>query len=50
MTEVVVAPSTETTKAPVIVVDQGKVVGVNKYCDIGALLFEDCSSFTEKKD
>lgn len=30
--------------------EQGKMVGVNKYCDIGALMFEDCSSFTEKSE
>ena len=26
------------------------MVGVNKYCDIGGLMFEDCSSFAEKKE
>jgi len=49
MTEVV-AQSAAISKAPAIVLDQGKVVGVNKYCDIGALMFEDCSSFTDKKE
>lgn len=26
------------------------MVGVNKYCDIGALMLEDCSSFAEKSE
>ena len=30
--------------------EQGKVVGVNKFCDIGGLLFEDCQSFSEKTE
>lgn len=30
--------------------EQGKMVGVNKYCDIGALMLEDCSSFAEKNE
>ena len=30
------------------IVDQLKNVGVNKSCDIGGLILEDCSSYTDK--
>lgn len=29
---------------------QPKLIGVNKFCDIGALLIEDCQSYSDKKE
>ena len=30
--------------------DQPKSIGVNKTCDIGALLLDDCTSYAEKNE
>lgn len=41
---------TEVVSSALASLEQGKVVGINKYCDIGALMLEDCQSFSDKKD
>jgi len=40
----------ETDNQPTFSKIIGKVIGVNKTCDIGCLLVEDCSSFQDLKE